>query len=110
MAAQTYRAGRQDHAAEALGPALRIAFHRDIEPRLLAMRGGDRVRHLLSVGLAPPGREPGGRVLVERIGGGEKLFAAPGEVAQDTVDQGGERRGLRIETRFAHSEIDGSVV
>ncbi len=62
MRDQPHAAGRQHAAAEPLRPGLRIGFHRDVERRLMRVRGGDGTRGFLAVIRDPAPHQPVRRV------------------------------------------------
>ena len=110
MRAQAHRAGRQHDAAQPGGPARRIAFNREIERRLAPVRRRDRRRLLRAVVGAPARREPGRRVVVQRIALREYLVARARDIAQHGIGEAGERRRQRVGARRAHRQIDRRVI
>ena len=74
------------------------------------MRGGDVVgaRPRRKSGASARRANAACRLRADRTG--REILAAANEIAQNAVDQIGERRALRVEPRGAHGEIDGGVI
>ena len=87
-------AGRQHAAVEVRGPRLRIALHRQVERRLMAVGGRDGARGRLAVGLDPARQQPAGRIENDRIERGEALGAFARHAPQHRIDEAGEVHGL----------------
>ena len=68
MRVEAHRAGRQDDSAKPLRPAGGVALDAEVERRLRAVRRRDGAGDALAIGRAPALGEPGGRIVVERIG------------------------------------------
>ena len=104
------RAGRQHDPAKPFRPDFRVALDADVERRLASVGRGDCLRRRLAERLAPPGREPGRRVVVERIGDGQDHLPVARDAAQDRVDEAGEGSARRVRPRRPHREVDRRVV
>ncbi len=74
------------------------------------MRGGDGLRALFAIGLAPARGEPRRGIVIERRGAGEIVLALAREIAQHAIDERGIGRRLRVEPRHPHGKIDGRVI
>ena len=103
------RAGREQAAAEPLGPAGGVALHADVEGRLAQACLGDAARGVGPVGRAPPLPQPIRDVEAHAILGREQLRPALGDAAQDGVDQLGEAVRAAIAPGRLDRQIDDGV-
>ena len=110
MGVETHEAGRQHDPAEALPPTGRVALDADVERRLQSRALGDGARRALAIGRAPALGEPGGRIVVERIGTRQDQIAVAGDRAQHRVGEPRERRAGRIGARRLDREVDGRMI
>ena len=99
MRVEAHRAGRQDNSAEPLRPTGGVALDAEVERRLRAMRRGYGAGDALAIGRAPALGEPGGRIVVERIGTGENLVAIARDCAQHRIGERGEWGAGRLGAR-----------
>jgi hypothetical protein len=108
---QAHAAGRQGHAAEALGPLGRRTPNRDVEGGALEMRDRDGAGGLGPVGGAPAPGEPVRRVVGQRIARlGQDFGALAHDPAQDRVHEAGQVLELRIGLGETDPEIDRRVI
>ena len=105
-----HRSGRQDAAVELGRPEFRIAFHREVERRLLPVGRGDRVRGCAAVGRGPARHQPVGRVERRHIERGERGFAVARQPPQHRIDQSGIARGVAVGLHQPHRKIDRGMV
>ena len=110
MGVEAHRSGRQHDPAEARRPAGRVALDADVERRLRTVRRGDGARRALAVSRAPALGEPGGRIVVERIGARKDQFAVAGDRAQHRVGKRRERGAGRIGARRLDGEVDRRMI
>ncbi len=102
-------ARRQQTAAEALGPALRVGLRTDVERRLFQARLGDAARDALAIGGAPALPQPIGNIEAHAILAAQQLRPALGDPAQDGVGELGEAMRRPIASRRLDGEIDDRV-
>ena len=110
MGLEPQRAGRQDHATKLLLPSFDVGFDGQVERRFLAIDRGDRMGGRIAIGLAPARGEPVRRILFKCVAGGKDRVALACEIAQDGIDEGRKRRGLRFEPHNADGKIDRRVI
>ena len=110
MRVEAHRAGWQDHSAKPLGPAGSFAFDAQIQRRLRTMRRGDGAGDGLAISRAPALGEPGGRIVVERIGTHQNGVAIASDGAQHRIGERGEWGAAGIGARCFHREIDRRMV
>ena len=110
MGDQSHTAIRQHAPAEALRPHVGIAFHGEIERRLVRVRGCDRARGLFAVMIGPARHQPWRRIERKRIEGREHGFAFARDPAQHGIDEAGITRGMFLGLHQTHREIDGGVI
>ncbi len=93
---------------QVLGQGFGVGLDGEIERRLVPVGGGDGVRGLGAIGLAPAREQPGRRVAFGIVGrrAGAVLRHAP----QHGIDQAGIARGAPVGLRQPHREIDRGVV
>ena len=107
---QPHAAGRQNDAAEALGPGVRVSPDREVERRAPAMRLGDGARAGRAEALRPAPREPVGRVVPQRIRAVQDASPLARDPAQDSVRQADERLEALVARREADRGVDRRVV
>ena len=74
------------------------------------MRRSDGARRALAIGRAPALGEPGGRIVVERIGACQDQVAVASDRAQHCVGKRREWRAGRIGARRLDREVDGRMI
>ena len=110
MRDRAHRAGRQHAAAELCRPDFRVALHREIERRLVAVGGGDGVRGRRAVSRGPARHQPVGRVERRQCRARRAVRAFARDAPQHRVDQAGKARRVPVGLRQPHRKIDGGVI
>ena len=108
MCDRAHAAGRHDAAAQPFGPAFGVAFHGEVERRLVAIGFGDQARGFRAVSLGPAFHQPFRRVA--RGAGGQLRFAALRHAAQHRIDQSGIARRAAVGLGQPHRKIDRGMV